>query len=207
MTYFITGTDTDAGKTFVTALWLRALRRAGVDAVGFKPVCCGGREDAELLCAAGGGAATVDEVNPVWLRTPAAPYTACAIENRLIDTARIVEAFRELRAKHGAVLVEGVGGWLVPIRKDYSTADLAAELGLPVVVVVRNRLGAINHTLLTIESVKSHGLTCAGVVINNCDAGGDIAAHTNRAVIEEVAGVPVLFEVERGQGELKLALG
>jgi dethiobiotin synthetase len=207
MTYFITGTDTDAGKTFVTALWLRALRRAGLDAVGFKPICCGGREDAEILCEASGGAATVDEINPVWLHTPAAPYTACAIENRLIDTARIVEAFRELRAKHQAVLVEGVGGWLVPIRKDYSTADLAAELGLPVVIVVRNRLGAISHTLLTIESVKSRGLTCAGIVINNSDADDDITTRTNRSIIGELAGVPVLFEIARGQDKLELKVG
>ena len=115
MNAFITGTDTGVGKTYATARLIRRLRAQGLDTVGFKPICCGARDDAEVLRAAADDALTLNEVNPVWLRTPAAPYTAAMIENRPIDLALIREGFASLRARHSSVLVEGVGGWLVPI--------------------------------------------------------------------------------------------
>src|SRR5688572_14916437 len=162
---FLTGTDTDVGKTYVASLLVRALRQAGVDAVGFKPLCCGDRADAEALWEASGRSVAVNEVNPIWLRTPAAPYTAAMIENRTIDLALIRETFARVQS-HQSVIVEGVGGWLVPIARDFLVRDLAAEMALPVVIVVANRLGAINHTLLTVESIRAAGLECAGVIMN-----------------------------------------
>ena len=95
--------------------------------MGYKPICCGPRDDAEILRAAADDALALNEVNPVWLRTPAAPYTAALIENRPVDLALIREGFAALRARHGSVLVEGVGGWLVPIARDYTVADLAGS--------------------------------------------------------------------------------
>lgn len=214
MNLFLTGTDTGVGKTFVAALLIRSLRAAGLDTVGMKPLCCGDRTDAEQLHAASARAISLDDVNPVWLRTPAAPYTAAMIEERQIDLDTIRERFARLRDSHRSMIVEGVGGWMVPIRRDYFVADLAAELGLPVAVVVRNRLGAINHTLLTVESIRRRGLQCAGVILNHadrpCPGDDDVAAMaattTNAAVIENIIELPILLEVQHGQSELRLGV-
>lgn len=207
MNYFITGTDTGVGKTYVTRLLLRALRKAGLDSVGMKPICCGDRSDAEILCQAADFAAPLDEVNPIWLEVPAAPYTASMVEERMIDLDAIRESYARLRKAHRSILVEGVGGWLVPIRRDYFISDLAAEIGLPVVVVAGNKLGAINHTLLTVESIRASGQECAGVILSHCDAQMDlIAASTNRSVLEHLLDVPILFEIERDQQEIELAI-
>ena len=209
MNAFITGTDTGVGKTFATALLLRHLRARGRDAVGFKPICCGGREDAEILHAASGGALALNEVNPVWLRTPAAPYTASLVENRAIDLALVRETYATLRARHEHVLVEGVGGWLVPVALGYTVADLARECGVPVIVVVSNRLGALNHTALTVRSIRSDGQECAGLILNTRPDGGSppedvegVAKATNRAVLEDWLGVPILHELSSGQTSL-----
>ncbi len=209
MNAFITGTDTGVGKTYVTARLIRRLRARGLDTVGFKPMCCGSREDAELLRAAADDTLALNEVNPVWLRTPAAPYTAAMIENRPIDLALIRETYAGLRARHGSVLVEGVGGWLVPITRDYAVADLAAEFALPVIVVVKNRLGALNHAALTVHHVRSRGLTCAGMILNDgqpvaadSDEPQSIAMATNQAVLEDMLGVPILFTLAHGQASV-----
>ncbi len=207
MNLFLTGTDTDVGKTHVAGLLVRALRAKGHDAVGLKPICCGGREDAETLHAASGGAISLNDVNPVWLRPPTAPYPAAMIENRPIDLALIRENFGRLRGTHESLIVEGVGGWLVPITRIFFVADLAAEFGVPVAVVVANRLGALNHTLLTVESIRARGLECAGLIMNHTQPPGDapdLAATTNRAILEDLLDVPILFEIAHGQHELKL---
>ncbi len=207
---FITGTDTGVGKTFVTALLLRAWRARGVDAVGFKPLCCGAREDAEVLRTASGNVLTLNEVNPVWLRTPAAPYVAAMIENRQIDLALVREVYAALSARHQVVLVEGVGGWMVPILREYTVADLAADLGLPVLVVVANRLGALNHTALTVQGIRQRGLEFAGIVLNEQapstsaadEETGSVARVTNKGVIEEWLGVEIRHEIGWNQTNL-----
>lgn len=209
---FITGTDTGVGKTYVTARLVRGLRARGVDAVGFKPICCGGREDADALHAAAGGAVALNEVNPVWLRAPAAPYAASLIESRAVDLDLIRETYRQLHERHATVLVEGVGGWLVPIQRDFTMADLAAGWGLPVVVVVGNRLGSLSHTALTVQAVRAAGLECAGLIFN---AGAPTASEyiaddqtmartTNRSVLEEWLDVPILASVEYGQSDVQI---
>lgn len=203
---FITGTDTGVGKTYVAALLIRALRQAGFDTVGLKPICCGDRFDAEILHAAADAEITLDDVNPVWFRVPASPYTASIVENRLPDLDQIRDRFIRIRAARRSLIVEGVGGWLVPICQDYSVADLAAELALPVVVVAANRLGALNHTLLTVQAIQARGLTCGGVILNNIVAEPDAATSTNRSVLEHLLKVPLLYEVERGQAALKLGV-
>jgi dethiobiotin synthetase len=202
---FLTGTDTNVGKSYVASLLVRALRSEGRDCVGLKPICCGDREDATLLHAAAEGAIELNDINPVWLRTPAAPYTAALIENRAIDLALIREAFERARAKHENVIVEGAGGWLVPIARDYFVSDLAVEMGLPVAIVVANRLGALNHALLTVAAVRARGLECAGLILNHPSEEEDIATTTNRGVLEEFAGVPVLFDIAYGQRGIKLS--
>jgi dethiobiotin synthetase len=217
MSLFITGTDTGVGKTRVAAMLVRALRAAGVDAVGFKPICCGGREDAEALAEAsqlnaenGSGAVALNDVNPVWLRPPVAPYTAAMIEGRIVDVALVREKFAQLRAAHAAVIVEGAGGWLVPVTRDFSMADLASEFALPVLIVAANRLGVINHTLLTVAAIHARGLRCAGVLLNHAQvpAKNDAAVMTNAGVLGELLGaspggaVPLLGELEFGAESL-----
>ncbi|MEI7959070.1 MAG: dethiobiotin synthase [Verrucomicrobiota bacterium] len=207
MNLFLTGTDTGVGKTYVSALLVRALRRAGLDTAPMKPFCCGDREDALALHAACDGAVPLDVINPIWYATPASPYTAAKVENRPADLELVRRNFQQLRAQHRSLIVEGVGGWMVPIAKDYFVADLAAEFGLPVAVVVRNRLGALNHALLTVRDIQRCGLPFAGIIFNRAEAENDVAAATNREMLEELVGEPVLFEIGPGQAELELALG
>ncbi len=211
MNWFITGTDTGVGKTYVTCLLLRALRAKGEEAAGYKPLCCGERDDVRELWEASGKRhdLSLDAINPVWLRPPVAPYTASMIEERPIDVGQLIDGYQKLSEKFKHVLVEGVGGWRVPIRQDYDSADLAVELGLPVVVVVHNKLGAINHTLLTLESIERRGLEIAGIIINSFDGDerDDIATRTNPAIIEQLAGVPVLLKINHGQASVALEFG
>ncbi len=208
MSIFITGTDTAVGKTRVAALLVRALRTAGMDAVGFKPICCGGREDAEALVDASAGAVTLNDVNPVWLRPPVAPFTAAMIEGRMVDVALVRKTFARLCAAHAVVIVEGCGGWLVPVAKDFSMGDLAAEFALPVLVVAANRLGVINHTLLTVAAIRARGMACAGVILNQVQAPAmdDAAALTNGAVLEELLDVPFFGELAFGGDALPAKL-
>lgn len=203
MNYFITGTDTDVGKTFFTALLLRTLRQAGYDAVGYKPVACGGWEDVDaMLAAAPDSGETRATTCAEYLDMPASPLTAAWAAERTVDPARLVAGYHALAARHEIVLVEGAGGWLVPITPRYGIADLAVELGLPVFVVARNRLGAINHTLLTLESIAARGLDVAGIVLNHVVQSADPASHTNRATFAMLPAAPVVAEIEPGQPAL-----
>lgn len=191
---FVTGTDTAVGKTYVSAGLVRAARGAGLDCVGLKPICSGSREDAEALHAASGGALSLNEINPLWLRPAVAPYTASMIENRLIDLGLVRESIAAAAGRHARVIVEGAGGWLVPIERDYTFADLAAELGWPVLVVAANRLGVLNHVLLTVESIGRRGLRCAGVVLNQPREPAleeQMATATNLQVLETLVECPV----------------
>lgn len=205
MNWFITGTDTGVGKTFFTRLLLRSLRAAGIDAVGMKPLCCGDRDDAELLRQAANDQVSLNDVNPVWLRPALAPYTASMIENRPIDLDLIRETFKKLRRTYPSLLVEGVGGWMVPITRDYFVRDLAIDFRLPVVVVVHDRLGALNHTILTVRSIQESGLECAGLVLNRPEPQEE-ACRTNRGILEDVLQLPILFELEAGQKALELGI-
>lgn len=207
MNYFITGTDTDCGKTFVTALLVRAARDAGIDAVGAKPVCCGPRGDVEILAEAAGNIEPLDALNPVWFRTPASPMACELSGEKPADYGSVVAAMRALAARHASVFCEGVGGWLVPLRADYTMADFAAELGWPVIIVVRNKLGALNHALLTVESVRSKGLQLAGLILNNADDSSDAVARTNRTILEEATGLPLLAEVGHGDRQVNMPTG
>ena len=200
MNLFITGTDTNAGKTFVTALLTRALRGRGFETIALKPLCSGERSDVEILQAASEHCLSLDETNPVWLREPAAPLVAARLENRTISLDPLVAWFRALSKKHPSLLVEGAGGWLVPITSTETIADFAARLSLPVVVVVANRLGCINHTLLTLESIRARGLHCPGIVLNTFSTSDDIATRTNRDILEQ--NTPILLEVHPGQTEI-----
>lgn len=206
MKYFITGTDTDAGKTYVTCLLLEALKQQGHHATGFKPFCCGSRADSIALLSASAEGVTLDELNPVWLKTPASPYAAALIENRLLDVESVREMLHELTHRFQDVLVEGVGGWEVPLAPQYTAADFAQELGLPVIVVVNNKLGALNHTILTVKNMVSRGLTCAGLILNHVADSRDPASISHRMILQDMLEVPVLGEVLHGETDGSLLL-
>ena len=204
MNHFITGTDTGVGKTYCTALLTKALRNAGFDTVAVKPICCGERTDVAILRSAGGNELSLSEVNPVWLEAPAAPLVAARMENRTVEIAPLRDWFTQVRGNHKSILVEGAGGWLVPINETQSVADLAVALDLSVVVVVANRLGCLNHTLLTVESIRARGLECAGLILNTLSVDTSVAQLTNRDLLQELCKTPILFEVGPDESSLDL---
>jgi dethiobiotin synthetase len=200
MNLFITGTDTSVGKTFASALLTRALRQAGLGTIALKPLCSGERSDVEILRAASDHILTLDETNPIWLQAPAAPLVAAQLEHRTLSLDPLQHWFARLSEKHPSLLVEGAGGWLVPITPTETIADLAARLSLPVVVVVANRLGCLNHTLLTLESIRARGLQCPGIVLNTLSSTDDIATRTNRELLER--HTPILLEIHPSQKDI-----
>ena len=175
---FITGTDTEIGKTMVSAAILHQLAQSGVRACGMKPIAAGAEmidgelhnEDADQLRAAGNVHLPASLTTPFMLRTPAAPHVAAAIDGVALDAVPIIAAYAEIAAASDAVVVEGVGGFRVPLTDDFDTADLAAQLNLPVVLVVGMRLGCISHALLTVEAVIARNLVLAGWVANQIDS-------------------------------------
>jgi dethiobiotin synthetase len=188
---FVTGTDTGVGKTNFTVWLLKCLSERGVRCAGYKPICCGDRDDAVQLQAASSPGLTINEVNPVWLRTPAAPLTAAQAEGRKIDLPALRKGFVRLGARFDFVAVEGVGGWMVPITPGYFSNDLAVDLRLPVIIVAKNRLGCLNHILLTVRAIETAGLKCAGVVLNDFAKKSDFPMTTNAEILRSCLTLPV----------------
>lgn len=175
---FVTGTDTEVGKTLVACALMHACRRAGMRVVAMKPVAAGcyqtpdgwKNEDVEALRAAADVEAPLDEINPYRFVDPIAPHIAAARTNVSIDLAVIRERYAALARRADRVIVEGAGGFLVPLNEQEDFGDLARALALPVVLTVGMRLGCINHALLTQEAIRARGLTLAGWVANRIDA-------------------------------------
>lgn len=164
-TLFITGTDTGVGKTHVACALIRALAAEGLRVAGFKPVAAGAvqmsegwvNEDALVLQAASNVLLEYHEVNPCLLREPVAPHIAAVQEGTRIEPATILAAHARLAARADVVIVEGAGGWLVPLNDDMTFADLVSAQGWPVLLVVGMRLGCLNHALLTARAVQQQG--------------------------------------------------
>lgn len=172
--WFVTGTDTGVGKTRASAALLHALRARHARCVGMKPVAAGTdaaglNEDVLALRAASTLAVPSALDNPVSLPDPVSPHIAAARAGRTIEVAALLEAYRRLAGRADAVVVEGAGGFLVPLSDEATGADLAAALGLPVILVVGLRLGCLNHALLTQEAIRARGLTLAGWIVNRLD--------------------------------------
>jgi dethiobiotin synthetase len=212
MHLFITGTDTGVGKTFFTCWLVRAWRLQGHDSAALKPISTGGREDAISLRDAIGSRLILDEMNPIHFREPVAPLLAARAENRTIDFKALNQGIHAMRTRFFHLAVEGIGGWRVPLASGYDVRDWARDLGFPVVVVARGTLGTLNHTLLTVDSIRDAGLTCAGVVVN---AGADespdldLARRRNVDLLRDLTGLP-LFEFDRrvqASGHVPLWLG
>jgi dethiobiotin synthetase len=192
---FVTGTDTGVGKTLVSAGLLRHALRLGLKPIPFKPVetgCDPDPLDALCLWRAARAPIPASDVCVYALRLPAAPALAAAVEEQTIDLDRIADHARQLAAQGDLLIVEGAGGLLVPYGVATTTADLAARLGLPLLIVARTALGTINHTALTIAEARRRQLAIAGCVLSR--ASETIAPHeaANADLIAAITGEPPL---------------
>lgn len=198
---FVTGTDTGVGKTFVTAALVRALRKAGVHAGAVKPFATGNRDDARVLRAAMEGELTLEEVNPVFFRRPLAPMVAARLEGK-----RVPLRVKLPGKRFDVLLVEGVGGWLVPLTERVTVADWVSRRGWPIIIVARAGLGTLNHTLLTVESARRRGVRIVAVILNEVDTAGDVAARRNAVVLRRLTRLPVFASVKEVVASLRDAI-
>jgi dethiobiotin synthetase len=200
--FFVTGTDTGVGKTLVACALLHAFAARGNTTVGMKPVASGAEwragvlvnDDVERLVAAGNVDAPREHVNPYCFEPPIAPHIAAERAGASIALDRIEESFRELAARAQVVVVEGVGGFRVPLGAGGDTAQLAARLGLPVVLVVALRLGCLNHALLTADAIAARGLKLAGWIANEIDSGMS-AQDENVRTLERLIKAPRIARI------------
>lgn len=191
---FITGTDTGVGKTLLTGLLLQHLRRSGCHALAMKPFCSGSRADAELLRAAQDGELTLDEINPFFFPEPLAPLVASRMHHCSVNATDVMRRIARLAGRCECLLIEGIGGVLVPLGEGFSVVDLATKLGCGAIVVSRNRLGTINHTLLTIHALKVAGIEELKTVLMPSSEADLSAASNSQLLSELLAPVPV-FEL------------
>jgi len=200
--YFITGTDTGVGMTLICCALLHRIAAAGKTAIGMKPVACGAvrgakglvNDDVVLLRAASNVDASPSRVNPYCFEPPIAPHLAAEQAGVVIELQIILDSYRDLSATADIVIVEGVGGFRVPLNRGEDTADLAQRLGLPVILVVGIRLGCLNHALLTAHAIRALGLTLAGWIANRIDP-AMAAAERNVAALAERLSAPLLGDV------------
>ncbi len=203
---FVTGTDTEVGKTVIAGGIARVLKDKGQEVGVFKPVASGCRSDrgalvspdAEFLAHCADSSETLDQICPVRFREPLAPEVAVQRGAEPIELEIIRTYYNRLAAGKEVMIVEGIGGLLVPLSQELLVADLAGQMDLPLLIVAKPGLGTINHTLLTIEAARARGLRVAGIVINSYVADtASVAEETNPAAIERASGVKVLAIVPR----------
>ena len=174
---FITGTDTEIGKTRVACALLNILNKNDIKTVGMKPVASGAElvnnqlqnEDAINLINASTVKLPYGLVNPYVFKTPASPHIAASIDNQKIELDKITSCYREIESQSDFVIVEGVGGWLAPVNETQTVADMAEALQLPVIIAVGMRLGCLNHALLTAQHIQQNGLKLVGWIANSVD--------------------------------------
>jgi dethiobiotin synthetase len=184
---FITGTDTGVGKTVLTSLLARHLRERGVAVAALKPICSGGRSDARALRSALDGALTLDEINPWHFRAPLAPVLAARREHRRVDLAEVLAHLRNVQRRFDVVLVEGAGGLLSPLGEDFNARDLIGALRAVPIVVCPNRLGVVNHVLLTVETLP-RVVACRAAVVLMAPHRPDLASRTNPLFLAGILG-------------------
>jgi dethiobiotin synthetase len=194
---FITGTDTGVGKTFFACRLALLLRELGYRVGVMKPVETGCTEqggkifppDAILLKEASGSAFPLDTICPYQLREALAPSVAAQRQGISINVDRLMDIYDEISSSHDVTLVEGAGGLMVPLLPSYTYADFARVLNLPAIVIAANRLGAINHLLLTLEHARCQGVSVLGYVLNRLESGPSMAAETNREALLTLTAV------------------
>jgi dethiobiotin synthetase len=200
--FFITGTDTGVGKTRITLAVMRALQLQGLRIAGMKPVASGcemtaegmRNDDALLLQNYASERSPYDVINPYAFAPPIAPHLAAARCGVTIEFTRIIAGYQQLAAASDGVVVEGAGGWLVPLNDAQTIADLAIALNLPVILVIAIRLGCINHALLTVQAIRASGCVLVGWVANHVTPADAQSADIISSIHERIAA-PLLAEV------------
>jgi len=196
---FIIGTDTDVGKTIVTAGLVHVLRKSGINACAFKPVLSGGIYEVEKLVPGDvklvKDVCNIDEeyelMNPYCFETPVSPHLAARLEKVEISRERILDTYRELGEKYEFIVAEGAGGIIVPIiDRSYFIYDLIKDLNLPVIIVARAAVGTINHTALTVKFAESIGLDVKGIIINRYT--DEIHVNDNIETIKKITNKEIL---------------
>jgi dethiobiotin synthetase len=200
---FVTGTDTDSGKTIIAGGIARALLHKGYNVGVMKPAATGAdsrregshprwvSEDALHLRQAAATSDSLDLINPYCFKTPLAPWPAARAEKKSIDINRIMGAYKELDRRHDFMVVEGVGGLMVPLKRDFFVMDLISRMKLAAIVVAKPGLGMLNHSLLTIAALKREGIPLAGLVINNWD-GKSFGQRSNPQALRRILDRNVL---------------
>ncbi len=200
---FIAGTDTGVGKTFIAGGLASFFHQRGVRVGVMKPVESGCEpfadglypQDGAFLQKMSASNDDLDKIVPYRLEHPLTPSVAAELEDVVIDLEAIQNIYQQREDQYDLMLVEGVGGLLAPLYKRLTSVDLIRLLDIPLIVVARNALGTINHTLLTVEHARESGLTVFGVILNCCSPDPDVSVETNPRVIRELSGVPFLGEV------------
>ena len=198
---FVTGTDTDVGKTYVTAGLAVSLRKSGVDVGVMKPFAAGLKqktgfksEDVEILANASETNDPENLINPQFFPIPASPYTAWKNLKIKPKVNSILSSFKELKKIHEMILVEGMGGIMTPILKDYFVSDLIKDMKIPSVIVCRTKVGTINHTIMTIKMCEKYRIPLRGIIINDFDSDGYNVKELTRD-LKGLTGIPILGSV------------
>ena len=199
---FITGTDTDVGKTYVAAGLAASFRNMGIDVGIMKPFAAGdaqkGRyasKDVAMLSNAAGTKDAEGLVNPQFFPIPASPYTACKSLKSKPRLDIVLSSFEKLQELHDMIIVEGIGGLMTPIHKEYFVADLIKEMNIPAIIVTKSRIGTINHTIMTCQSCKKFKIPVRGIIINSF--GGGYPASDLAEDLLDLTGVEILGTVPR----------
>jgi dethiobiotin synthetase len=191
MPYFLTATDTSVGKTTFSRLLLERAHSTQMALRVLKPVCCGGTEDLDILLAAQPGE-DLEGINHAYFEAAAAPSVAARLEGQAIDPHALLHWCRQKTppSSDSEVLIEGAGGWMVPLHRNWCVADWAEALGWPVLIVVGERLGCLNPTLLTVRDLQRRGLRLAGIILNQLP-GAEPAAGDHAEVLTQDFGLPL----------------
>jgi len=197
---FIAGTDTDVGKTYITAGLAVALRKMNVDVGVMKPFAAGSAqkkgynsEDVEILSRAAKVTDPENLVNPQFFPIPASPYTAWKKLKTKPQVSTVLSSFKKLSKLHDMLLVEGMGGIMTPILKNYYITNLIKEMKIPTVIVTRSKVGTVNHTIMTVKMCEKYKIPIKGIIINHFDKGYAVKDLTSD--LESLTGVPVLGSI------------
>ena len=195
---FVTGSDTDVGKTFVTAGLAVTLRKMGIDVGIMKPFAAGSpqkkgfkSEDVEILSKAAQVSDSENLMNPQFFKMAASPYTASKDLKVKVRVDLVLSNFKKLSKLHSMLLVEGMGGIMTPILKNYFVSDLIKEMRLPAVIVTRTKIGTVNHTIMTCKMCEKYKIPIKGIIINNFDSDG-YKVKTLKRDLGNLTGVPIL---------------
>ncbi len=197
--YFITGTDTGVGKTAITAGIAGSMRKVGVNVGVMKPIATGMQQktgfksaDVSIIVEASGTNDSEALINPVFLPIPVSPYDATKLLSLPIDMSLILASFTKLISLHDILLVEGIGGIMTPITKNFFVADMIKVMGIEAIIVTRSTLGTLNHTVMTCHLCNQYGIKVRGLVINNFDEKGSNAEKNAPATLHEITGCDIL---------------